>query len=165
MSLKRGVYPGHTLSKIQRKCGKRTKKKLQKRTTLSTGLLYQKFEPKTLGIATLWTGVWADIAIKHFAVTRSLQPVAAHHRHSYIKILNNSQITEFFLWFLSKSVAFPRHFERKPRNPGFPRFYGAILWPWISVQSLLVPRNIMVYNTTIYLELYCGMSLNSWHPC
>ena len=33
MSLKRGVYPGHTLSKIQRKYGKWTKKKLQKTDT------------------------------------------------------------------------------------------------------------------------------------
>ena len=73
---------------------------MQKRTTLSTGLLYQKFEPKTLGIATLWTGVWADIAIKHFAVTRSLQPAAAHHHHSYIKILNILNITEFLVIFI-----------------------------------------------------------------
>ena len=25
-----------------------------------------------------------------------------------------------------------RHFERKPRFPGFPRFIGAILWPCVT---------------------------------
>ena len=100
IAVKCGSRAGHTHRKIQRKCGKRTKKNCKKRTPLSTGSLNQKFEPKTLGIATLWTGVRADIAIKHFAATRSLHPAAAHHRHSYIKILNNSQITEFFMIFI-----------------------------------------------------------------
>ena len=100
MAVKCGSRAGHTHRKIQRKCGKRTKKNCKKRTPLSTGSLNQKFEPKTLGIATLWTGVRADIAIKHFAATRSLQPAAAQDRHSYISrywtITNNRVFNDFY---------------------------------------------------------------------
>ena len=116
MAVKCGSRAGHTHRKIQRKCGKRTKKNCKKRTPLSTGSLNQKFEPKTLGIATLWTGVRADIAIKHFAATRSLHPAAAHHRHSYIKILNNSQISEFFMIFIKIRSVCAAFWEETPES-------------------------------------------------
>ena len=108
--------------------------KIQK--PLSTWSLHPKFEPKTLGIATLWTGVRADIAIKDFAMTRSLQPAAAHHRHSYIKILNNSPITEFLVIFIKIRSAPAAFWEETPLS---------------GVPALLRSNIVSLYNHLHYL--------------
>ena len=136
---------GHTHRQIQRKCGKRTKKNCKKRTPLSTGPLYPKFEPKTLCIATLWTGVRADIAIKHFAATRSLHPAAAHHRHSYIKILNNSQISEFFMIFIKIRSVCAAFWEETP-DSGVSALLRSALGT-LRTQMLIIKLHIYTWTT------------------
>ena len=121
-----------------------------KQSPLSTGLLYPKFEAKTLGIAILWAGVQVDIAIKHFAVTKSLQPAAALHRHSYIKILNNSQITEFFMIF-TKIRSVPAAFWEETPLSGVPALLRS------DIVAVVLLYCISVWNSLIF-EL-----VDFWH--
>ena len=52
-------------------------------------------------------------------MTRSLQPAAAHHRHSYIKISNNLQIPEFLVIFI-KIRSVPAAFREETPLSGVP---------------------------------------------
>ena len=87
MAVKFGSRAGHTHRKIQRKCGVQITKYRhpcpQGRYTKSLNPKLWVQQPHNFGYSNP-VDRGADIAIKHFAATRSLQPTAAHYCHSYI---------------------------------------------------------------------------------